>query len=393
MFGNARPAARGADRAPEKPSGRAAGGSVPPVGRSCNPAIDWPALMRPVARALLGEPNARLSTARELRYGTHGSLAVHVGGEYSGTWRDHEAGEGGGVLALVMRERGGSERDALAWLRDAGLLGAGGYRVDSELAGGDVPSKGRYRPGSALARTPNPPRKPPESRSEPIPGPDDADARRKVARRVWERTEPLPGTIAETYLRHVRGVGHVAGAEALRFHPALSHPYAPGRYPCLVAGVQDVHGDFRGVQRIYLDREGAPRKASVEPVRASLGSLAGGAVRLAEPEHGRPLLVGEGIESTAAAMLLLDVPGWAALGTSGLRAIELPEYVIDVVIAADRDADGAGQLAAVDLTERLESEGRRVRIELPLYGTRPARISRSFVGDWNDVLLLAREAS
>ena len=78
--------------------------------------------MRPVALALLGEPNRRLSTARELRYGTHGSLAVHVGGEYAGTWRDFEAGEGGGVLALVMRERGGSEREALAWLRDAGLL-------------------------------------------------------------------------------------------------------------------------------------------------------------------------------------------------------------------------------------------------------------------------------
>ena len=131
--------------------------------------------MLDVARALLGEPNARLSTACELRYGRHGSLVVHVGGEYSGTWRDFEAGEGGGVLDLVMRERGGSKREAMAWLREGGFLdGAGGYRVDSELAGGDMPSKGRYRPGSAPAQTPNPPRKPPESRSEPIPGPDDA---------------------------------------------------------------------------------------------------------------------------------------------------------------------------------------------------------------------------
>ena len=333
--------------------------------------------MPDVARALLGEPNRRLSTARELRYGTHGSLAVHVGGEYSGTWRDHEAGEGGGVLALVMRERGGSEREAMAWLRDAGLLdGTGRYRVDSELAGRDVPSKRRNRADSALAPAP---------RSKPR----DTTA---AARRVWNATKPLPGTIAETYLRHVRGVGHVAGAPALRFSAALRHPYAPGRFPCLVAGVQDVHGGFLGVQRIYLDREGAPQKAAVEPVRASLGSLAGGAVRLAEPEHGR-LLVGEGIESTAAAMALFDAPGWAALGTSGLKAIELPEHVIDVVIAADRDTDGAGQLAAVDLFERLEAQGRRVRIELPLYGTRPARISRAFVGDWNDVLLLAREAS
>ena len=206
-----------------------------------------------------------------------------------------------------------------------------------------------------------------------------------MARRVWNATKPLAGTLAETYL-HARGVGHVAVAPALRFSPAISHPYAPGRFRCLVAGVQSVTGGFLGVQRTYLDPAGAG-KASVEPVKASLGTPAGGAVRLApepepEPEHGRPLLAGEGIESTAAAMVLFDLPGWATLGTSGLKAIELPPHVEDVVIAAGRDANGAGQLAAADLAERLEAEGRHVRIELP-----------PFVGDWNDVLLLAREAS
>ena len=131
------------------------------------------------------------------------------------------------------------------------------------------------------------------------------------------------------------------------------------------------------MQRIYLDREGAPRKANVEPVRASLGSLAGGAVRLAEPEPGRPLLVGEGIESTAAAMLLFDLPGWAALGTSGLCSIELPAHVIDVVIAADRDA--AGLRAAAALARRLEAEGRNVEIRRP------------HKGDFNDVLRESRQ--
>ena len=343
------------------------------------PAIDFAALMPDVARALLGEPNARLSTARELRYGRHGSLAVHVGGEYAGTWRDHEADAGGGVLALVAREAGARDsREAMAWLRDAGLLdGAGGYLADNELAGRDAPSKGRYRADSAPTPSSKPPRKPPESRSEPIPGPDDADARRKVARRVWESTEPLPGTIAESYL-HARGVGHVSGAPALRFHPALTHRAVPGRFPALVAGVQDVHGGFLAVHRIYLGREGAG-KANVDPVKASLGSTASGAVRLAEPEPGRPLLAGEGIESTAAAMAIFDAPGWAALGTGGLRAIELPEHVIDVVIAADRDAGGLRAAAA--LARRLEAEGRNVEIRRP------------HKGDFNDALLMAREAT
>ena len=325
-----------------------------------NAPIDWPALMPDVARALLGEPNARLSTARELRYGTHGSLAVHVGGERAGTWRDHEAGEGCTVLDLVIRETGASDtREAMAWLRDAGLLdGAGRYRPDSELTDGDAPSKGRYRGDSAPA---------PSSK------PRDTTA---AARRVWNATKPLNGTLAETYL-HARGVGHVAVASSLRFSPALTHPQAPGRFPCLVAGVQDVHGGFLAVHRIYLDRSGAG-KANVEPARASLGSTAGGAVRLGEPEHGR-LLVGEGIETTAAAMGLFDLPGFAAIGTGGLRAIELPEHVIDVVIAADRDAGGLQAAAA--LARRLEAEGRDVEIRRP------------HKGDFNDALLLmAREA-
>ena len=331
-----------------------------------NAPIDWPALMPDVARALLGESNARLSTARELRYGTHGSLAVHVGGEHSGTWRDHEADVGGGVLALVVRERGGTEREAMAWLRDAGLLhGAGRYRPGSELTDGDAPSKGRYRGDSAPA---------PSSKPRDTTG---------AARRVWDATRPLAGTIAERYL-HARGVEHVAVAPSLRFSPALTHPQAPGRFPCLVAGVQDVRGGFLAVHRIYLDRSGAG-KANVEPARASLGSTAGGAVRLAdgavrlaEPSGG-PLLVGEGIESTAAAMVLFDLPGWAAIATSGLTAIELPEHVRDVVIAADRDAGGLQAAAA--LARRLEAEGRDVEIRRP------------HKGDFNDALLLmAREA-
>ena len=324
-----------------------------------NAPIDWPALMRPVAEALLGEPNARLSTARELRYGTHGSLAVHVGGEHSGTFRDHEADAGGGVLALVVRERGGTEREAMAWLRDAGLLhGAGRYRPGSELTDGDAPSKGRYRGDSAPA---------------PSFQPRDTTA---YARKVWCESTALNGTLAETYL-HARGIGHVAGAPALRFHPALTHRNEPGRFPCLLAGLQCAAGRFKGVHRIYLDRSGAG-KANVDPVKASLGSTAGGAVRLAEPSGG-PLLVGEGIETTAAAMGLFDLPGWAAIGTGGLTAIELPEHVIDVVIAADRDAGGLQAAAA--LARRLEAEGRDVEIRRP------------HKGDFNDALLLmAREA-
>ena len=299
------------------------------------PRIDWPGIAGDVARALLGDPNARMSTARELRYGQHGSLAVHVGGERAGTWRDFEAGTGGGVLDLVARERNCDRAGAVRWLREAGIVE-------------------HTRP---------------EPRSRPAPRHTSRTAagerrdKRAAARRVWDATRPLAGTVAERYF-DARGVGHAAGAPALRFHPKLSHPAAPGRFPVLVAGAQDAHGRFVGVQRTYLH---GPDKAAVVPVRANLGSLRGGAVRISEPVNGR-LLLGEGIETTAAAVLVLDWSGgaWAALSTSGLRAVEIPEHVRHVTIAADRDAGGLR--AAAGLAKRLEGEGRAVEIRVPCRG-------------------------
>ncbi len=55
--------------------------------------------MGAVARDLLGEPNEGLSSKEELRFGTQGSTSVDLP---KGTWFDHEAGQGGGVLDLVM---------------------------------------------------------------------------------------------------------------------------------------------------------------------------------------------------------------------------------------------------------------------------------------------------
>ena len=203
-----------------------------------------------------------------------------------------------------------------------------------------------------------------EGRSTAHTGVDEASRceearRRDAARRLWNSTCSLSGTVAEHYLR-ARGVGHVAGALSIRFHPRITHRNAPGRFPALVSGVQDVAGRFMGIQRTYLD---GARKAAVDPVRASLGSLAGGGVRLGETVAGR-VLVGEGIESTAAAMLVLDVPAaLATLGTSGLRAVVLPASVRRVVIAADRDVEG--EAAAAELAMRLRGEGRRVEVWMP----------------------------
>jgi hypothetical protein len=76
-------------------------------------------IMEPVARALLGEPNRKLSNAHELRWGSRGSFCVDL---QKGVWSDHETGQGGGVLDLITREKGLKGQDRFKWLEDHGFL-------------------------------------------------------------------------------------------------------------------------------------------------------------------------------------------------------------------------------------------------------------------------------
>ncbi len=75
-----------------------------------------------VAHRLLGEPNKALTTNSQLRFGTHGSIAVEIAGDKRGTWYDHEHQIGGGVIDLINYKAGLTEYEAWQWLR--GEVGA-----------------------------------------------------------------------------------------------------------------------------------------------------------------------------------------------------------------------------------------------------------------------------
>ena len=215
--------------------------------------LDFPSLAGPVTLALLGDDyNRRMSTAAQLRYGNKGSLAINIAGERAGTWRDFEADECGGVLDLVIHAGRASDRSgAVRWLEAEGFTDPVRARESTSTACPGMTACGAGE-GRATAY-----------------GQPSQASRRDSARRLWDSTRPIAGTIAAAYL-DARGVGPVAGARSLRFHPGITHPNAPGRFPTLVAGVQDADGKFLGVQRTYLD---GPRKADLDPVRASLGSI------------------------------------------------------------------------------------------------------------------------
>lgn len=201
----------------------------------------------------------------------------------------------------------------------------------------------------------------------------EAAKKARQAQRCWNEAQPIAGTVAAYYLRDRMITCDLP--DTLRFHPDCWHGATATRHPALVALVEG--GDSFALHRTFLKQDGSG-KAAIEPNKAMLGSVAGGAVRLSQgPSR---LLVGEGIESTLSLLCgLLEGPvtASAALSTSGLRGLRLPQVSGRLTIA--QDGDPAGRAAAHELAQRAHRTGWAVSILDPGDGA-----------DFNDIL--ARKA-
>ena len=204
---------------------------------------------------------------------------------------------------------------------------------------------------------------------------EDRQARDRIKRAagVWERAGRPVGSPVATYLTG-RGLPDLAASEVLRFAPSTSHPQGGPGLPAMVARVQNAGGETIGCHRTYLRPDGNG-KADVEPAKASLGAIWGGAIRLQPHQPGMALIVAEGIESAASAGILAGLPAWAAISAGNLGAgLVLPPEVRDVIVAADPDE--VGEQRAIEAAWRWQREGRTVRI---------ARTGSEW--DWNELLV------
>jgi putative DNA primase/helicase len=243
---------------------------------------------------------------------------------------------------LVRCHAGCEQRDVITALVNRGLWDATGKSA------GRLAHKRRTR----IAAEPDP----------------DAKARTEAALAIWQASRGGEGTPVEAYLRS-RGL-NLSAWPALRFHAGLKHP-SGGVWPAMVALVTlGGTGSPIAVHRTFLARDGGG-KAPVNPAKMMLGPCSGGVVRLGAP--GDVLMVGEGIETCLAATQATGNAAWAALSTSGLRSLDLPRDIRDVIVLAD--GDDPGEAAAQDCARRWKREGRRVRIARPPQGM-----------DFNDLL-------
>lgn len=231
--------------------------------------------------------------------------------------------------------------DIAAALRGLGLVEGGGAYV--------APDPGSIAQREALERA-------------------ETAKRAAQAERTWQEAQPIGGSLAEVYLR-VRGIVGPLPA-SLRFHPACWHQSAK-RFPAMVARLEGADGF--AVHRTYLKPDGLG-KADVDPPKAMLGAVAGGAVRLTGAQNG--LAVAEGIETALSLSCgLLSAPAaiWAALSAAGMAALRLPPAPSRLIIASD--GDKAGREAAHALAARADALGWAVSILPAPEGA-----------DWNDIL-------
>lgn len=276
------------------------------------------------------------------------SLYVHLTGPRAGRWADGATAEYGDLLDLVRETCG------LVDFRDV----ADEVRRFLSLP---QPDPAAHRRGDA--------------RTEP-PVVRPADER---AQRLFRMTQPLAGTLADSYLRQ-RGILRASLHPTLRYHPSCYYrDLVTGRthsFPALIAAVTDPAGTITGVHRTWLDPDGGG-KAQVDDPRRALGGLLGNAVRFGFPLRGpvSVMAAGEGLESILSLSHVMPaMPMVSALTVNHLAAFELPPGCVRLYVAAD--ADAAGRNGIERLSRRAQARG-----ILPL-------VLAPDLGDFNDDLRL-----
>jgi putative DNA primase/helicase len=279
-----------------------------------------------IVETFLGEPNRRLSSARQLRWGTHGSFSLHIQGDKAGLWFDHENGRGGDMIDFIAVQLGSSMADAIAYaLRHLG------------------PSFGVSKP---IIR-----------RAAVRPELDDAD-RIQRALDIWSGVRPLRGTVAELYLARRGLFAFDETRDVLGFHPAC--PIGSTTMPALVALIEDITtGEPLGIHRRPLTADGGAAGAAM-----TLGPKGQGVIRL-WPAVTTELVIGEGVETCLAAMVLGAGPTWSVLDAGGLAKFPVLPEIEQLTVLVDHDVSKTGQRAADECRKRWVAAGKRVELLMP----------------------------
>jgi len=211
---------------------------------------------------------------------------------------------------------------------------------------------------------PHPEPEPAQKRHVTAPAPSGSA---EAARRLFAMSQPIGGTLVETYLRNC-GITALHGTGNLRFHPRCYYKpdeHSPTEtWPAMIAAVTDLSGRITGAHRTWLAPDGSG-KAPIDTQRKAMGDLLGRAVRFGVP--GDVMAAGEGIESVLSVREAMPrMASAAALSAAHLAAILFPDCLRRLYIV--RDNDPAGNEARDSLIERANAVGIEAIVLSPRLG-------------------------
>jgi len=194
---------------------------------------------------------------------------------------------------------------------------------------------------------------------------------------LWQSSVPLTGGDVVSKYLHKRGL--LLQPDNIRFCESCWESSTKKRIPAMIARIMDPAGKPIGLHRTYLEGEQKAKIDSPRKLMKPVTSLSGGAIRLFKPQN-NTLGIAEGIETAIAARQITQIPTWAAVSSTLLKAFQPPDDIKRLVIFADADANFCGQQAAYTLANRLVQTDRIIEVELPEMGK-----------DFNDCLMELRE--
>ena len=314
-----------------------------------NNARNWGDICESIARDHLGDPNQTWSNATKLRWGRRGSFMVD---RQNGAWYDFEAGEGGGVIDLIVRVKRISRDHAARWLRE-------NYPLPSQPRAPQAPRTRETQPTSRYVEDI-------WTRSCAIPAVLDHPARLWLAdRHLWRPDIDAP--------------------EAIRWLPPSLETAKPGAVVALIARPEawvrawPDTPEPAGVQLLSVDSYGRPvrdRPADAGGLKKrSRGSVRDGIFMVGAPHQScGPVRVAEGVADALALAARFDGPAVAMMTSGAMRAGSVANWLAtlpEVVIHADNDGR-AGPEAAQRLRHAINSSGGQARAVFARHGKDPA---------------------
>ncbi len=268
-----------------------------------------------IAMGLFGQPNQHMSKKTELRFGNKGSLSIDINSE-KGYWRDYETGESGNIFTLIQREKSLNFKESIAYLAD--ILNVG---LDSPLI--SSPKVSRQKESSV----------------------DKAKEIASLLNSLSElemKSQPLNGTLAETYLRQERGIKGELSPD-LRYLPRgttfmYRAEWKTITYPCLAAFGHNHEGRLSSVQMTRLNDQGkrALNSEGDKLNKLQYGLAGGSFVLLQEGQNSDRVFIAEGVE-TALSIKEANVIGKivASMGIHNISNYQGPEK--EIILCADND--------------------------------------------------------